>query len=289
MKSKRLNIYLVFLLIIITIFISLKIQSYYLIHYHLSLPVQLFIEFITIILLFLFLTKPLVENLLLLDNNLKEIIDHTLHELNTPIATIQANLNLLNKNIKDDKSIKRLSRIEKATNNLKQLYQSLEYDIKDKIHHKMHTDFSLNDMVINSIDKFESIKNGISFINTLPNNIILDTNHDGFEKLVDNIISNAIKYNKKDGFLKIYILETKLCFEDSGIGIEPKNLFSIYEKSFQENPKSDGFGLGLNFVKNYCDSHKIEFKIDTKKDIGTIFKLELKNILSDESHKLLKS
>jgi len=289
LKSKKLNIYFVFLLIIITIFVSLKIQSYYLSHYHLPLHTQLLIEFITIILLFLFLTKPLVENILSLDNNLKDIIEHTLHELNTPIATIQANLNLLGKNIKDEKSKKRLNRIEKATQNLKQLYQSLEYNIKDKINHKENITFSLNDIVKNSIDKFESLKNSTNIINSLPSNIHINTNQDGFEKLIDNIISNAIKYNKENGYLKIYIIKTKLYFEDSGIGIEPKNLFSIYEKSFQENPKSDGFGLGLHFVKNYCDNNKIEFKIDTQKDIGTTFKLELKNILDDDSRKLLKS
>lgn len=289
MKSKRLNIYLVFLLIIITIFISLKIQSNYLAYYQISIYMQLLIEFFTVILLFIFLTKPLVDSILTFDNNLKDMIDNTLHELNTPIATIQANLNLLSKNIKDEKSLKRLDRIKKATQDLKQLYQSLEHEIKDNINHKEDIKFSLSDTVQNSIDKFESLKNKIIISKSIPYYININTNKAGFEKMIDNLISNAIKYNKKDGFLKIYIANTSLFFEDSGIGIEPKNLFTIYEKSFQENSKSNGFGLGLHFVKNYCDNNNIELKIDTKKDIGTTFKLELKNILDDDSYKLLKS
>ena len=78
------------------------------------------------------------------------------------------------------------------------------------------------------------------------------------------------------GFLKIYTRQKQLIFEDSGIGIDTKNLFIVFEKSFQENPSTKGFGIGLSIVKSYCDKYNITIKIDTKKDIGTKISLDLK-------------
>ncbi|MDP2077059.1 MAG: sensor histidine kinase, partial [Sulfuricurvum sp.] len=68
---------------------------------------------------------------------LKEYIEHldrfskeTLHELNLPINTITANLSMLRKTHEDEKSIKRLDRIEMATVMLKERYNELDYLIK---------------------------------------------------------------------------------------------------------------------------------------------------------------
>jgi signal transduction histidine kinase len=224
--------------------------------------------------LYLYLGKSLIDEFLKSDKNLKNLVDETLHELNTPIATIEANLSMLKKSIKDEKNTKRLNRIDKASKNLTKLYESIEYDIKENIEQIEKSSFDLKELIDESISKFDEIKDDMKIINQVKPQLI-KTDKNGFSKTIDNLISNAIKYNKKDGFVKIYMDKNILNIEDNGIGIDTKNLFIVFDKSYQENPTTEGFGLGLSIVKSFCDRHKIKIKIDTTKDIGTTISLDL--------------
>jgi len=230
------------------------------------------------VLLYLFLGSSMIDNFLTSDKKLKTMVDETLHELNTPIATIEANITMLKKSITDEKNLKRLNRIKDASKNLIQLYESIEYNIKENIEHVEKNTFNLKFTIDASIEKFQDIKNNLTITNEVKE-LYIKTDKNGFIKMLENLISNAIKYNKKDGFVKVYTDENNLCIQDSGIGIDTKNLFIIFDKSFQENPTTKGFGLGLSIVKSFCDKHKIKIKIDTKLDKGTIIILDIKEII----------
>lgn len=70
-----------------------------------------------------------------LDENLLHMTKEILHELNIPIATIQANTALLRRTFNNnEKSLKRLSRIDSSTKRLERLYIELVYSIKKEIH-----------------------------------------------------------------------------------------------------------------------------------------------------------
>ena len=227
---------------------------------------------------YIFLAIPLTDSFLTSDKKLKTMIDETLHELNTPIATIEANISMLRKSIKDEKNLKRLNRIKDASQNLTKLYQSIEYNIKENIEQIDKNTFDLYQEIENCISKFQEIKDEIIITNKIPKTEIT-TDKNGFLKTIENLISNAIKYNKKNGFIHIYLKDKVLHIQDSGIGIDTKNLFIIFEKSFQENPTTKGYGIGLGIVKSFCDKNKINIKIDTKKDKGTTIKLDLSKII----------
>lgn len=220
----------------------------------------------------------MVDTLLKSDRELKNMVDETLHELNTPIATIQANLTMLKRSITDEKNLKRLSRIEEASKNLTKLYESIEYEIKENIEQIEETSFDLKDIIENSISKFDEIKKEITITNLVPS-VKITTDKNGFSRTIDNLISNAIKYNKKNGSVKFYMEKNTLFIQDSGIGIDTKNLFIVFDKSYQENPTTEGFGIGLSIVKSFCDKHKIKIKIDTKKNVGTTISLDLRALV----------
>jgi len=111
--------------------------------------------------------------------------------------------------------------------------------------------------------------------------IMITADKSGFEKIIDNLLSNALKYNKKGGFVRFYIADKKLFIQDSGQGIDSKNLFIIFDKSYQENPSTKGFGIGLSIVKSYCDKEKIDIKIETKKGEGTTIMIDLQQHIND--------
>lgn len=218
--------------------------------------------------------KPLFKS----DEKLELSIKETIHELNIPVSTIQMNIQLLEKTIKDEKSIKRLERIKQASNNLLKLYETMEYNIKKEIDKIEKREFYLDEIIFKSCDKFDDIKKDTKIVVNVPNKALL-SDLNGFEKTIDNLISNAIKYNSKDSpLVEITFKDSILSIYNNGEKIDTKNLFIVFEKYFQENPSNDGFGLGLAMVKEFCDKNKITINIETL-EFGNKFNLNLKNII----------
>jgi len=225
----------------------------------------------------LFLSKPLLEPLFKSEENLEKKVKETLHELNIPASTIQINAQMLEKSLSDEKSLKRVQRIKEATLELLNLYNQMEYEIKKEIDKIDYTDISLNEIVQNSLKKFEDIKKNITISLDIPD-IILYSDKNGFQKVIDNLLSNAIKYNIENGEIHLQVQNNILSIYNSGKAIETQNLFLIFEQYYQEDSQKKGFGLGLTMVKEFCDKHNIEIKIDSTSK-GTTFFLNLTSLL----------
>jgi signal transduction histidine kinase len=191
------------------------------------------------------------------------------------------NTKILKKKENDEKNLSRLNRIDDSCENLLKLYNQMEYGIKEQIDSVTTEYFEINEIITNSIDKFKDIKGEIKieYDNSF---LTIKADKNGFEKMIDNLISNGIKYNKQNGYIKIKCENKVLSISDSGIGIDTGNLFHVFDKYYQENSLSNGIGLGLNIVKKYCDKYKIDIKIDSKKNEGTSFYLDLKNIVESK-------
>ena len=229
--------------------------------------------------IFLGFTNSILKPIFKSDEKLEQSIKETLHELNIPVSTIKMNTQLLEKSLNDEKSLKRLERIKQASNNLLKLYENMEYNIKKEIDKIDKKEFYLDEIIRDSCDKFEDIKNGTKIFINVPNIKVL-TDLNGFEKTIDNLISNAIKYNAKENpEIIISYKDFTLSIFNCGEKIDTNNLLIIFDKYYQENPLNDGFGLGLFMVKEFCDKNKISINIDTKSEEGNFFNLNLKNIL----------
>jgi two-component system, OmpR family, sensor kinase len=218
--------------------------------------------------------KPLFKS----DEKLQQSIKETIHELNIPVSTIKMNAQLLQKTISDEKSLKRLNRINQASNNLLKLYENMEYNIKKQIDKIDKQEFYLDEIIAISCEKFDDIKKNTIITTNVPS-IKLFTDLNGFEKTIDNLISNAIKHNiKENPLVNIEYKNGILSVYNTGEKIDTKNLFIVFDKYFQEDTSKDGFGLGLAMVKEFCDKNKITINIDTLEN-GNSFNLNLKNIL----------
>ncbi|WP_200762511.1 sensor histidine kinase [Nitrosophilus alvini] len=220
-----------------------------------------------------FALNPLWETNELLDRLLKD----TLHELNIPVATIIANASMLKKNIDDPKKLKRLERIQKASDQLLRLYKEMDYFIKREIQKVDYEIFNLKELVEERITVFEDIKKDIKISYDL-DDLDVKAQKVGFAKVIDNIISNSIKYNKPSGSVFVVLKEKKLIIEDTGIGMDESEIVKIFERYYRAQSGKSGYGIGLNIVKSYCDEHKIKIGIDSKKGRGTKITLDLKEI-----------
>ena len=230
------------------------------------------------LILYLLLSNSLVDELLKVEENLQEKVQKSLHELNTPVATIRMNVSMLKSKLKDEKNLKRLFRIEKASDELLKLYEDMEYFIKEKIDRVDKKSFSLKDAVSESVKKFEDIKKDVLIEIDIDEKVIIKCDKIGFIRTLDNLIQNAIKHNQNLTKIELFYKNSTLFIKDDGEGIDSDTVCNIFNKYFHDH-KAKGFGLGLTIVKEYCDKNSIDIKIDTSPK-GTTFKLNLSKVLS---------
>ena len=223
------------------------------------------------------LSKIALEPLFITNDLLDRLLKDTLHELNIPLSTIFANVTMLKRKESDPKKLVRLERIEMAGENLKELYEDLDYFIKKEIGSVERETFDLNDIVKKSIAKIEGTGEDIA-IHYEPKSMVISADRRGCQKAIDNLISNAVKYNKPKGFVKISIQDGWLIIEDSGIGMDETTLFHIFDRYYQSDLNASGYGIGLHIVKTFCDEHGIKVTIESKVNEGTTFRLKFETL-----------
>ncbi len=220
--------------------------------------------------------NPVFETNRFLDRLLKD----TLHELNIPVATIKANAQMIKLNPQNPKNIKRIERIQKATDDLLVLYKGMDYYIKREIEQIDKEKFDAKEACEESIKKFQEISKNVTISGDL-DSVVVYADKIGFCKTLDNLISNAVKYNKKGGYVKVILKDNFLTVEDNGIGMSSDEVFRVFDRHYQADESKSGYGIGLSIVKSYCDKEKIYINIDSEKGKGSKFKLNLKNIKSE--------
>lgn len=228
----------------------------------------LFLVVITILSLIfsLYTLSPLRNALHLTEEFIKDI----LHDFNTPLATLRLNTAMLAKELGENSKIKR---VENAVQNILNLQSNLKAYLNS--HATQKESFDLDTFIEQRVELLASNYRGVEFIVDIPK-VTLETNKDAFSRIVDNLLSNAGKYNKRDGKVFLRLEQETLIVEDTGKGI--KNPKRVFERFYKEQTR--GIGIGLHIVKKLCEELKIEISLSSEVDVGTTFRLNL--------HKLMK-
>jgi len=211
-----------------------------------------------------------------LDANLSHLSAEILHELNIPLSTIQANTTLLKKRTEDEKSLQRLNRIDASSIRLERLYKELVYSIKKGIHPIDKERLLLEPLLRERIEIFEAFGRNRFALDVAEKIIQIDKI--GFEKMIDNLLMNAMKYSPKESLIKVLLKENILMIIDEGIGMDETQLLRVYERYYQSDNKHEGQGIGLALVKAYCDEEGIEIQIRSEKGRGTEVSLNLEKV-----------
>ena len=218
-----------------------------------------------------------------LDNMRKEFVADVSHELKTPITSIMGYADTLIEGEYDDETrSKFLSVISTEARRMARLVTDLltlsRYDNK-----KVETDvtsFDLGDLVKRCLEKlkFEIEKKGHNvecFVTASVPPIVADKY--GIERVVLNILSNAIKYTPDNGTIKVYVgfvyNDAYIKVIDNGIGIPESDLTRIFERFYRvdkaRSRELGGTGLGLSIAKEILDKNKGSIDIKSKVGKGT--------------------
>ena len=212
--------------------------------------------------------KPFKQVNKKLDNFIKDSI----HEINTPLSIINVNIDLYNRKYEPNKYMQRM---KAATKVLSNIYNDMDYLIKyDRLEFEEEL-INMTEFLQERIEYFSEIARmkNITLVSDIEDGLYLKMNPKQFQRVVDNTISNAIKYSYEENIVEIKLSIKDevcyLCFKDYGIGI--KDVDKIFSRYYRESNQVGGFGIGLNIVKSIINKTGIELSIDSIPKKGSTF------------------
>ncbi|MGD9655342.1 MAG: sensor histidine kinase [Sulfuricurvum sp.] len=208
------------------------------------------------------------------NEKLDEFIKESMHEMNTPLSIINVNVDLFNTMYESNKY---LSRIKSATKSLATIYNDMDYLIKqNRIDYKDEI-IDFEPFVTERVEYFELICQ----LNNITLNLSATTestqilfNPTKLQRIVDNTLSNAIKFSHKNSTIDVTIDknsdgEITLAIQDYGQGIKhPEKITNPY---YREHEHKTGFGIGMSIVKSIIDKSDITLDIRSAHMQGSCF------------------
>lgn len=229
--------------------------------------IVMFITIITSFFLVNLVLRPIRENIKLLDNFIKD----TTHELNTPITAILTNIETIDSSNCDEKTLRKLERIKIASLSISNLYEDLVYLLLNHKTSLQNVDLNLSQIVFQRVKYFANMANmkKIEFLLDIKNSVHFTADKQKMERLIDNILSNAIKYTNKATKIRITLDKRYLSIEDEGKGMSKEELEKIFTRYLRFDKTQGGFGLGYSIIKSITEEYDMKIDIDSKPNKGT--------------------
>jgi signal transduction histidine kinase len=199
-------------------------------------------------------------------------IKHSIHEINTPLAVILMHLDIYKMKYDENEYI---SKVEAATKMIATIYDDLTYMVKrDRMEYKKEW-LDMSDFLYQRIDFFSEIAkaNNHTILSDVQNDVMLYFNPLELQRLIDNNLSNAIKYAKKESDIRVLLHQNKENIILEFVTASQKKIEDV-EKIFypfhREESSELGLGLGLEIVRLICDKESIKIVVDST-EIATKF------------------
>lgn len=228
----------------------------------------------------------------------REFVANVSHELRTPLTTMKSYLEALAEGAWQDKAIapRFIEVVQTETERMIRLVNDLlhlsKLDSKDYKLNKSWVNFS--EYFHKVIDRFELTKSeNITFVRKIPKEaIFIEIDKDKITQVLDNIISNAIKYSPQGGKITFRVRELAdeiiVSVSDEGVGIPKADLAKVFERFYRvdkaRSRKLGGTGLGLAIAKELVIAHGGTIWAESKEHKGTtiFFTLPLERDQKDD-------
>lgn len=217
---------------------------------------------------------------------LDSFVYHASHDLRSPLRSILGLIDLYR--LEDEPKVREqcIERIETSVKRLDELVQELLSISRNDRVNDAHSELNLLLEINNSISSYFNATdtNGLSITCRVNHDKKLMTDATRLRIILNNIISNAIKYrsfHKPESLIKIEAevneKEAVITIEDNGEGIEESKLPHIFDMFYRATEKSTGSGLGLYIVKKVADKLGATIEVDSVELEGTTFKIVIPN------------
>lgn len=204
-----------------------------------------------------------------INKNLDIFFRNAIHEIRTPLGVLQINLEFLETTLENSKPLKRA---QGGLNNLTSVYETIEYHIKQKKVKYAKEDINISHFIDTRLAFFKVLSDvkDIELKTSIEEGLFVFMSRVELQRLIDNNLSNAIKYSKEHTKITVKLFTQKdniiMCFTNQGKQIDDTE--KIFQRYYRGNDIKGGFGLGLDIIKHICTIYKIN--IEVKSENGKI-------------------
>jgi len=215
--------------------------------------------------------RPLREAIALLDDFIKD----TTHELITPVAAIMTNLEMIETEHFDEKTKKKMNRIEIAARTISTIYDDLTYLLLNNKRAGHDEAINVGALLYERIEYFhlKATQKKLHVNTTIADNVTVICDKVKLARLIDILISNAIKYNKNGGTISYELSSRSLIIKESGVGIEEEKIDEIFQRYIRANTHEGGFGIGLHIVFKIANEYGYTIDVTSKLGEGSRFEI----------------
>jgi two-component system phosphate regulon sensor histidine kinase PhoR len=226
----------------------------------------------------------------------KEFVGNVSHELKTPIFNAQGYIEtVLDSDLDDPKFIKQY--LEKANSNIERL-ETIVTDLLEiskfesgriELHKEAFDLVLLIKKVFFQYQHLSQQQHVTLNVHSEDHSIFVFADPKRITQVLENLISNSIKYGRENGNTDIYIhdLDEQFLIEisDNGPGIAAEHLPRLFERFYRadksRNRKINGTGLGLSIVKNIIEAHEQTINVRSELEKGTTFSFTLQKYIEE--------
>jgi len=211
--------------------------------------------------------RPVREKIDTIDAFIKD----STHELSTPVTALMLSVDSLSKQTPS----KALTRIKLSSRQIADIYHDLTFLLQLDKSAKVDEFIDMKALLEERINYFTPLaeQKRLNFVMDLQD-LEFSMERTACVRLLDNIISNAIKYNTKDKNVYISIEGKNILIRDEGKGMDEEEQRHVFERYMRVEKNRGGFGIGLDIVKQVTGRYNIEIEIKSKPNEGTLFTLK---------------
>lgn len=200
------------------------------------------------------------------------------HEFRTPLSGIHSSLYLMRQYFESGNYEKQKTHIQRIESNVRQLNELLEdflnvNKLEEGVIEIIPEEFDVVDFLRECLGELESLlKNGQHFHHTHTGDLIISMDKKALRHILQNLISNAIKFSDEMKPIQIQTLLTEhefmLKVVDQGIGISKDDQKHLFDRFFRGTNAThiQGTGLGLNLISLYLE--KMNGRIEVRSELG---------------------
>ena len=237
--------------------------------------------------------KESTEEKILMDKENKELISNISHDLKTPITAVKGYVEGIMDGVADtpEKMDRYIRTIYNKANEMDRLINELTFYSKIDTNripytfNKIHISDYFEDCVDELSVELDSSGVSLTYFNYLEEDAVVIADAEQLKRVINNIISNSLKYmNKPKGVINIRLRDVgdfiQIEIEDNGKGIAQKDLANIFERFYRtdasRNSSKGGSGIGLSIVKKIMEDHGGQVWATSKEGTGTTMYLALR-------------
>ncbi|MEJ2282825.1 MAG: HAMP domain-containing sensor histidine kinase [Desulfobacterales bacterium] len=228
--------------------------------------------------------NAMLDRIQILLRSMKEINDNIAHDLRSPLARIRG---IAEMTLTDEKSINdykdmAVNTIEECDSLIEMINTMLDItEAEAGVNGSTDEEFNIVAVIKEACELFRPIadEKGIELTYSLPDNLPFIGSKKKMQRIVTNILENAIKYTPERGRVAVSAKsengQIRIVFNDTGVGISDDDLPHIFERFYRcdRSRPQGGVGLGLSLAKAYTDAMNGFISVTSSVKKGSTFEL----------------